>query len=172
MTVWRLTAITKSFGGGWMSSRPGHLALDAASVAVEAGERVGIIGESGAGKTTLARIGLGLVPPDSGTIELFGEDATRWSSSQWRKARRHAQLLFQNPRAMLNARMTLGRLLRESAALHRPEADARAEALRVLEEVGLTGRDKAFPRELSGGERRRAGIARLLLAKPRLVVAD
>lgn len=170
MTAWRLDGVSKRFRARW--GRPAHPALTEASLRVENGERVGIIGESGAGKTTLARVGLGLIPPDAGTVHLLGEDTTHWRARRWREARSEAQLLFQDPRSMLNAHLTLGQILRESARLHRPEEPARAAAEGVLEAVGLGGRDRAFPRHLSGGELRRAGIARLLLARPRLVVAD
>ncbi len=171
MSAWAMHEISKTFGRTWPGSTL-HRALDQVDLLVHPGERVGLIGESGAGKTTLARVGLGLVGADSGRVEILGEDTARWSASRWRLARRHVQLLFQDPRAMLNAHMPLGRLLREGARLHRPDHDPRHEALRVLDAVGLGGRQEAYPTELSGGELRRAGIARLLLSRPRLVVAD
>jgi len=172
--AWELTGVTKRFRSrGWLGDqRPTHVAVSDATLTVEQGERVGIIGESGSGKTTLARVGLGLVAPEAGSIRLFGEDTSRWSARRWREARHDAQLLFQDPRAMLNPAMTLGQLLRESAHLHDRERDPREAAEEILAAVGLEGRDRALPGELSGGERRRAGIARLLLARPRLVVAD
>jgi ABC-type glutathione transport system ATPase component len=170
--VWEIEDLRKRYGGGWLRLREPHVAVDGVSLTVNEGERVALIGESGSGKTTLARCGLGLVPRDGGAVRLFGEDTAGWGESRWRAARKHAQLLFQDPRAMLNPAMTLGQLLRESAALHRPAADPNKEAARVLSEVGLSGRDRALPGELSGGEMRRAGIARLLLARPKLVVAD
>lgn len=170
--VWEIDDLRKRFGGGWLRLREPHVAVDGVSLTVGEGERVALIGESGSGKTTLARCGLGLVPRDGGAVRLFGEDTAGWGEARWRAARRHAQLLFQDPRSMLNPAMRIGKLLEESAALHRPEADARREAARALDEVGLGGRERALPHELSGGEMRRAGVARLLLARPRLVVAD
>ncbi len=173
MSAWRLERVTKRFGrASWLGGTPPHVAVQEASLEVAEGERVGLIGESGSGKTTLARVGLGLIPPDGGRISLFGEDTADWGPRRWRAARRHAQLLFQDPRAMLNPAMTLDQLLRESARLHDPDRACRAAAAEVLERVGLGGRGQALPHQLSGGERRRAGIARLLLAHPRLVVAD
>ena len=169
--VWELVGVRKSFGGG-LVARAQHIAVDGVDLVVYEGERVGLVGESGSGKTTLVRAGLGLLPRDAGSVRLFGEDTATWGEARWRAQRRHAQLLFQDPKAMLNPAMTLGQLLRESSRLHRPEADAAREADAVLEQVGLAGRGGAFPGELSGGERRRAGIARLLLARPKLVVAD
>lgn len=171
--VWQLDGLVKRYGGGrGLFARPAHTAVDGVDLVVHEGERVALIGESGSGKTTLARTGLGLLPADAGRVRLFGEDVAGWDATRWQRERRRAQLLFQDPRAMLNPGMTLGELLREGARLHRPEADPAAEAERALGEVGLGGRAHALPHELSGGERRRAGIARLLLARPRLVVAD
>lgn len=171
--AWELAGIRKAWSrGGWFAPTETHEALKDVSLTIYEGERVGIIGESGSGKTTLARTGLGLVPRDAGDVRLFGQDTRGWGTRQWREARHHAQLLFQDPRAMLNPEMTLGQLLRESARLHDRERDPVRAAREILFRVGLEGRDGAYPRELSGGERRRAGIARLLLARPRLVVAD
>ncbi len=170
--VWEIEGLEKRFGAGWLRLRAPHVAVAGVSLTVGEGERVALIGESGSGKTTLARTGLGLLPRDAGRVRIMGHDTEGWSERRWRAERRHAQLLFQDPRAMLNPAMRIGRLLEESAALHRPEADRRHEAARVLEAVGLDGRSLAYPHELSGGEMRRAGIARLLLARPRLVVAD
>jgi putative ABC transport system ATP-binding protein len=148
------------------------VALAGASLRVEEGERVAVIGPSGSGKSTLVRCGLGLERPDRGRLTVLGEDATRWSARQWLRARRRVQVLFQEPRAMLHPDLPIGVLLEESAALHRPDEDRAAVAASLLEAVGLGGRAAALPRELSGGERRRAGIARVLTARPALLVAD
>lgn len=173
MTAWALEGLTKVYRRrdllGRTHARP---ALDGVDLRVLPGERVAVIGESGSGKTTLARAGLGLLRPDGGRIAVLGEDATAWTRRRWQQARRHVQLLFQDPRAMLNPSVPLRLLLEESARLHTPDRDPREEARRVLAEVGLDGRHEALPDELSGGERRRAGIARVLLARPRLLVAD
>jgi len=171
--AWELAGIRKAWrSGSWFARAEAHEALRDVSLTVYEGERVGVIGESGSGKTTLARTGLGLLPRDAGDVRLFGQDTKGWGARQWREARHHAQLLFQDPRAMLNPEMTLEQLLRESSRLHDPDRDAARATREILFRVGLEGRDQAYPRELSGGERRRAGIARLLLARPRLVVAD
>ena len=169
--VWALTGISKRYRGSWI--RPAeHTAVAGVDLTVFAGDRVAIIGESGSGKTTLARIGLGLVPTDAGSVHLFGENTSHWGRRDWHRSRTRAQILFQDPWSMLNPSMTIGVLLTESAAIHRTGPDSVAEATRVLQEVGLEGRFGAYPADLSGGERRRAGIARLLLARPELVVAD
>lgn len=149
-----------------------HPALHGASLVVEAGERLGLIGPSGSGKTTLVRCGLGLVRADSGTVQLLGADTAGFSARDWRRARSQVQLLFQDARAMLHPDLPIGLLLEESAALHRPEQDPSRSATEALQAVGLDHRADALPRELSGGERRRAGIARVMLARPRLLVAD
>ena len=171
--VLSLTGITKTFRGTWV--RPAsYPALRGVSLSIETGERVAVIGESGSGKTTLARVAAGLIAPDEGSVWMFGQDTSLWSRRDWHQSRQRAQILFQNPWAMLNPSMTLGLLLTESAILHPEEGDEKPmqRAKRVLAEVGLDGRFGAYPSELSGGERRRAGVARLLLAKPSLVIAD
>ncbi|MFT7519763.1 MAG: peptide/nickel transport system ATP-binding protein [Kiritimatiellia bacterium] len=171
MTIWRIDGVVKRFHSGLLG-RSTHTALRTVSIQVKAGERVGIIGESGSGKTTLARLGLGLLKPDEGSVHLFGEDTSRWTAKRWWTSRRRAQLLFQDPRAMLNPAMSIGTLLRESARLHQPTESADALVEQVLAAVELAGRQRSLPHQLSGGERRRVGVARVLLARPELVVAD
>jgi ABC-type glutathione transport system ATPase component len=168
--VWQLTDLHLTFRArGVGAPTP---ALRGASITVRAGERVAVIGESGSGKTTLARAGLGVLRPDAGSVELFGEDTARWTRSRWRRARQDVQLLFQDPRAMLNPGLSLGALLTESARLHRADTHPGPLVDRALHAVGLGDRHRARPHELSGGERRRAGLARVLMARPRLLVCD
>ncbi len=169
--VWAMRGIAKRFRGSWLKPVD-HTAVAGVDLTVARGERVALIGESGSGKTTLARIGLGLIPADAGSIHLFGQDTSRWGRGDWHRCRTRAQILFQDPWAMLNPSMSVGVLLTESAALHRTGQNPTEEARSALKDVGLDGRFDAFPTDLSGGERRRAGIARLLMAKPKLVVAD
>ncbi len=168
MSCLELVGIRKRF----TSRRRDQLALDGVELSLGAGERVGLVGASGSGKTTLARVAMGLAPADEGTVRLFGEDTAGWSDRRWRTVRRRAQLLFQDPHAMLNPAIPVGLLLEESAALHRSSDPPRQAAARALAAVGLEGRWGALPRELSGGEQRRVGIARLLLTRPELVIAD
>lgn len=147
------------------------VAVHDAQLTVARGEQVGLVGPSGCGKTSLVRAGLGLVP-HSGTVRLFGHDTSTWSSARWRAARSDVQLMVQDPSAMLHPHATLRHLLEDSAGLHRPDAEPSAVATELLEAVGLAHRAHARVHELSGGERRRAGLARVLTARPRLLVAD
>lgn len=160
-----LRQVRRHLRRGWLG--PSVPAVDGATLRVAPGERVALIGPSGAGKSTLVRCGLGLDRVDGGQVLLFGEEPTRS-----RAARRRAQLLLQDGRAMLHPRLPIGLLLEESAALHRPEADPVRVAAEALHAVGLSDRGLHRPRELSGGERRRAGLARVLIARPELLVAD
>jgi peptide/nickel transport system ATP-binding protein len=163
--AWAVTDLRKVYPGP-------HVALDGASFAVDEGERVALIGASGSGKSTAVRCGLGLVRPDSGQITVLGRDATRLSAREWRALRAEVQVLFQDPRAMLHPDLPIDLLVQESVALHRPGEDPVRGAQALLEQVDLAHRARALSRELSGGERRRAGIARVLAARPRLLVAD
>jgi peptide/nickel transport system ATP-binding protein len=169
--AWEIRDLRKTYTTSLWRHRS-HPALHGASLAVAPGERVGLIGPSGSGKTTLVRCGLGLVRPDSGTVTVLGRDTAGWSGRDWRIARQQVQVLFQDARSMLHPDLPIGLLLEESASLHRPEQDPRRAAAAALQAVGLEDRAGALPRELSGGERRRAGIARVLMARPRLLVAD
>lgn len=168
---WDLLDLRKEYTTSWFPRRR-LLALDGASLSVRQGERVGLIGRSGSGKTTLVRCGLGLEAASGGRISLFGQDTAGWSAAHWRAARRRVQLLFQDSRAMLHPDLPIRLVLEESAALHRPEDNRVEAATRALQAVSLEHRAHALPRELSGGERRRAGIARVLLARPQLLVVD
>jgi ABC-type oligopeptide transport system ATPase subunit len=151
-------------------------AVDGVSLAVERGETLGIIGESGSGKSTLGRLILRLIEADSGTILLEGEDIRDLSKAQLRKRRRRWQIVFQEPFASLNPRLTIRQIVEEPLIVAKTYG-SRAERLRrvteTLEEVGLSqdflGRR---PANLSGGQQQRVGIARCLVTDPTLVVLD
>ena len=140
------------------------------------GETLGIVGESGSGKSTLARALLKLVPATAGRICVLGRDLAELSTAQLRPLKRNVQVVFQDPLASLNPRMTVGDIVSEPLWTHRPELDAaavRAEVVEVLRRVGLTGRElNRYPHEFSGGQCQRIGIARALVLKPKLIVCD
>lgn len=151
------------------------LALDDVDLHVAEGEVVALIGESGSGKTTLGKVLLRLTELDAGEVLFEGVDVFSRDSTQLRALRRAFQMVFQNQAANLHPKMTVAQMLDESLRLHRPELDPAgrtAQADQLLERVGLTERRNQRPGSLSGGERRRVGLARILATKPRLIVAD
>jgi oligopeptide/dipeptide ABC transporter ATP-binding protein len=164
----RVRDLTVSFA----SARRGRiLAVDGVSLRLRAGEAVGLVGESGCGKTTVARTIAGLIVPDSGEIELDGEPLTHRS----RSARRAIQLVFQDPFASLNPRRTVRGVLRELLHVHElasePETEARCVELMGLVGLPATALDRK-PAAFSGGQRQRVAIARAIAVQPRLIVAD
>lgn len=171
MSALRVQGLVKSYPGrGWSSPR--QLAVKGVDLQVQRGEVVGLIGESGSGKTTLVRAALGLLPFDEGRVELLGRELKSLSAAELRGLRQNAQLVFQNPDSMLNPGLTVREHLLESALLHRPDSNPDDLVARTIRQVGLEQRIDALPRHLSGGEKRRAGVARVLIADPVLVVAD
>jgi peptide/nickel transport system ATP-binding protein len=150
-------------------------AVEDVSLTVRKGETLGIVGESGCGKSTTARLMLRLLDPTSGTISFEGKDISRLSNRQLRPLRREMQMIFQDPYASLNPRKTVEQIVGQPFAVHKVTS-AREAKLRVhelLEVVGL-GREHAsrYPHEFSGGQRQRIGIARALALNPRLIVCD
>ncbi len=152
---------------------PTHVTvLAGVSLAIEPGETLGLIGESGSGKTTLGRALLGLAPISAGTITLADVPVTRSKSQLWRDVRRNVGLMFQDPMAALDPRMTLGASVTEPLAIHKKSGlDRRARAIELLEQVGLGGDfvDR-YPHQISGGQARRVTVARALALRPKLVV--
>ena len=151
-------------------------AVDGVSLGVRRGETFAVVGESGCGKTTLARMLLRLIEPDSGELRFQGKNLLELRGAELRRERRQMQMVFQDPFASLDPRMRVGEIASEPLTIHHPELDKTERQERtaaMLERVGL-GADalKRYPHEFSGGQRQRIGIARALILRPKLVVAD
>ena len=161
---------------GLFSRTVGHVkALDGISFDVYPGEVLGLVGESGCGKTTAGRSILQLIPPTSGSVRFEGQELVGLSRAELRPLRRQMQIVFQDPYSSLNPRLTVGSILREALTTHNL-AKGRAADDRVSELLSLVGLSPThavrYPHEFSGGQRQRIGIARALAVSPRLIVAD
>ena len=155
--------------------RPMLQAVSGVSLEIQPGETFGLVGESGCGKSTLGGLMVGLAAPDQGRVAFRARDVHQGRPRERRALRRHIQMVFQNPYASLNPRMTIGQTLAEPLRVHGvvPAGEIGAEVERLLAQVGLSD-DYAqrYPFELSGGQRQRAAIARALSVRPAVLVAD
>jgi oligopeptide transport system ATP-binding protein len=151
-------------------------AVDDVSFVVKRGETLGLVGESGCGKTTTGRCILQLYRPTAGTVLFDGKDLCRMDGAELRGIRRHMQVIFQDPYSSLNPRMTAGNIIGEPLLVQGLAADRRAYRERVAELLSLVGLRAAmadrFPHEFSGGQRQRIGVARALAVNPQFVVCD
>jgi oligopeptide/dipeptide ABC transporter ATP-binding protein len=166
-----------TIGGGIFGGEAAVIkAVDGVSFSIHRGETLGLVGESGCGKTTTGRCILQLEKATSGEILFEGRDLATLPAAELRKVRRRLQVIFQDPYSSLNPRMTVGQIIDEPLAVHGIVTDRAARSARVRELLGHAGllpaMARRYPHELSGGQRQRVGIARALAMEPALIVCD
>jgi oligopeptide transport system ATP-binding protein len=169
-------SVSFAVGGGLFKAPQTLQAVREVSLSINAGDRLGIVGESGCGKSTLARAALGFVPASEGRVLWRGQDIATLSDADRRRFRAAVQIIFQNPLASLNPRMTIGDIIAEPLEIFSPELPAKARRQRAEEwlvRVGLRA-DMAdrFPAEFSGGQAQRIAIARAMISNPELLICD
>jgi ABC-type oligopeptide transport system ATPase subunit len=167
MPLLEIRNLTKRFGD--------HTVVDDVSLDIHEGETLGLVGESGCGKTTLGRMLLRLIEPSSGRVTFHGHDVLAASGQELRRLRRDMQIVFQDPFGSLNPRMRVEEIVAEPLVIHEglPAIELRRRAAEMLRAVGLDESALArYPHEFSGGQRQRIGIARALMLRPRFIVAD
>ena len=162
-------------GGLFGGARAWVRAVDGVSLAIRAGETLGLVGESGSGKSTLGRLMLRLIEPTAGEVVFDGRSLLTLAAGELRALRREMQIIFQDPYGSLDPRMRVESIVGEGLAIHRlgTRAERQARVAELLDLVGLSpGAGRRYPHEFSGGQRQRIGIARALAVHPRFVVAD
>ena len=175
--VVEVSHLTKNFSiktsVGFRSVKRTVHAVSDVSFTINAGETLGLVGESGSGKTTAGRCVLRLVEPTSGSVKFGGEEMVGMRRDELRKLRRRMQIVFQDPQASLDPRLTVGNAIAEPLRIQKIDVDHEARVAELLDLVGLS-RDHAhrFPHEFSGGQRQRIGIARALALNPSFIVLD
>jgi len=175
----RVDNLVKHFpikGGGLAGRTVGHVrAVDGVSLTVRSGQTLGLVGETGCGKSTLARCIAGLIPVTSGTVTFEGNNITNLSRRRMQPFRRDIQMIFQDPYGSLNPRLRVGSIIGEPFAIHgTTTSKARKTAVQeLMERVGLNPEHyNRFPAEFSGGQRQRIGVARALALRPKLIICD
>jgi oligopeptide transport system ATP-binding protein len=175
----QVKGLTKYFPikGGIFSTEVGRVhAVDGVTLSIAAGETLGMVGESGCGKSTTGRCILRLIEPSSGEVRFNGQDVTAMDAQALREVRRDMQIIFQDPFASLNPRMTVEAIIGEALTIHKltkSPSEYQARVVELLETVGLNADHmRRFPHEFSGGQRQRIGIARALAVSPKLIVCD
>ncbi|HEX6443963.1 MAG TPA: ABC transporter ATP-binding protein [Streptosporangiales bacterium] len=174
-TLVEADGLTKTYPVRTRAGRRDLVAVDGVALRIAAGQTFGLVGESGCGKSTLGRLLLNLERASTGTVRFDGRPISGLTGREMRRVRRDLQVVFQDPYASLNRRMTVRQLLTEPFRVHglHRERDMRAEVATLLDLVGLPAQSAdRYPRQLSGGQRQRVAIARAVALRPRFVVCD
>ncbi len=177
-TLMQVRDVVRHFAGprtSFFGKRKVAHAVNGVSFDLYAGETLGLVGESGCGKSTIGQLILNLIEPTSGSVNFLGQDITKVDKQQWRRLRSEMQLVFQNPLGALNPRLTIGAQIREPLDIHDVgDAEGReARVLEMFEAVSLPAHLlERYPHQLSGGQQQRVVIARALIISPKLVVCD
>jgi oligopeptide transport system ATP-binding protein len=168
--------LTKRFPAvsGVFARRGGEVhAVEDVTLSVRRGETLGIVGESGCGKSTTARLMLKLLEPTAGTIRFDGRDITTLSARAMRPVRRDMQMIFQDPYSSLNPRQTVGQIIGQPYAIHKTEGNTRTLVQELMHRCGMNPEHyNRYPHEFSGGQRQRIGVARALALQPKLIICD
>ncbi len=177
MAIVEVRHLTKTFAQrrSWFSPAKATTVVDDLSFDIDEGETFGLVGESGSGKTTTGRCILRLIEPTSGEVRFKGEDVLSFAPARLRAARRHMQIVFQDPYSSLNPRMRVGAIVAEPLVIH-GIGDHTSREARVAELLQLVGLEpsmaRRYPRDFSGGQRQRIAIARALALEPSFLIAD